>query len=68
MKKVYSISYTDKYNHFKKVWDDLGYTLKFATIEEAENYIKNKIDLNYVDITKPIKIMNGYEIIKEIYL
>lgn len=68
MKKVYSISYTNKYNHLKKVWDDLGYTLKLATIEEAENYIKTKLDPNYIDITKPIKIMIGYEIIKEIYL
>ena len=68
MKKVYSISYTDRYNHFKKVWDNLGYTMKFATIEQAENYIKTSMDLNYIDITKPIKIMIGYETKKEIYL
>lgn len=66
MKKIYSIGYIDQYGDFRKVWDKLGYTLKFATIEEAENYINNKLDKNYVKPNTLIKIMQGWKIIKEV--
>jgi len=67
MKKTYSIGYTDKYDDFRKVWDNLGYTKKFETIEEAENYIQQKIAPEYININKPIKIMQGWKVIKEIF-
>lgn len=66
MKKIYSIGYNDLYGDFAKIWDSKGYTLKFETIEEAEKYVEKWVDKNYVDITKPIKIMKGWEVIKEI--
>ena len=66
MKKIYSIGYIDLYGDFAKVWDDKGYTLKFETIEETEKYIKENMYKEYVDINKPIKIMQGWKVIKEV--
>ena len=66
MKKIYSIGYIDLYGDFAKVWDSKGYTLKFETIEEAEKYIEKDMYREYIDNSKPIKIMKGWEVIKEI--
>lgn len=70
MKEMYSIGYVDTYNISKKVGNDLGYTKKFATIEEAEEYVNQKLIMNknYINTDKPIKIMQGWIVIKEIKL
>ena len=65
MKKIYSIGYVDASGDFRKEWDKLGYTLKFATIEEAKKYIE-QMDKKYIDINNPIKIMQGWKVIEEI--
>lgn len=65
MKKQFSVGYIDNYGYFKKVWDEKGYTRKFETIETAEDYINN-MNKEFVDTTKPIKIMQGWKVLKEI--
>ena len=65
MKGKYSIGYNDKNNDFIKVWEN-GYTKKFEKIEEAEQYIQEKLEEQYVNTEKPIKIMKGWEVIKEV--
>jgi hypothetical protein len=64
MKKQFSIGYIDNYGDFTKVWDNKGYTLKFTTIEETEKYIAT-MNKEFIDTTKPIKIMQGWKVIKE---
>ena len=48
---------------FKKVWDKLGRTLKFETIEEAEEYIIKNFEMKYAK-DNSVKIMQGYKVIK----
>ena len=62
--KKYSIGYIDNYGDFNKVRKN-GDTMKFITIEEAEKFI-DIIDKKYIDNTKPIKIMQGWKVIKEV--
>ena len=62
--KKYSIGYVDKYGDFNKVRKN-GDTMKFTTVEEAEKFI-DIIDKKYIDNTKPIKIMQGWKVIKEV--
>ena len=60
MKKIYSVGYTDSYNDFTKLKDEKGNTKKFATIEEAEEYVKNNLNI------KSYMIMQGWIVIKKV--
>lgn len=71
MKNNYSISYTMVNSSYtRKVWDNLGNTKKFNTIDEATKYIDEiliKESGKYINLEKPIKIMQGWNVAKEIY-